>query len=54
MIGNAADDPSLFCAGMFHEHFYLDGNQKIKFLLYLCSCNSSLKMKPSLSSYGSK
>ena len=31
MIGNAADDPGLFCAGMFHEHFYLDGNQKIKF-----------------------
>ena len=54
MIGYGADDPGLFCAGMFHEHFYLDGNQKIKFLLYLCSCNSSLKMKPSLSSYGSK
>ena len=35
MIGNGADDPGFFCAGMVREHFYLDGNQKIKFFM-LC------------------
>lgn len=35
MIGYGADDPGSFCAGMVREHFYLDGNQKIKFFM-LC------------------
>ena len=35
MIGYGADDPGFFCAGMVREHFYLDGNQKIKFFM-LC------------------
>ena len=35
IIGNQADDPGFFCAGMVREHFYLDGNQKIKFFM-LC------------------
>lgn len=35
MIGNAADDPGLFCVGMVREHFYLDGNQKIKLLCFV-------------------
>lgn len=26
---------AFFCAGMVREHFYLDGNQKIKFFM-LC------------------
>ena len=32
IIGNQADDPGFFCAGMVREHFYLDGNQKISFI----------------------
>ena len=35
MVGYGADDPGPFCAGMVREHFYLDGNQKIKFFM-LC------------------
>ena len=54
MIGYGADDPGFFVPVWFVNIFIWMEISKIKFLLYLCSCNSSLKMKPSLSNYGSK